>query len=58
MGEKGNPGSEVMLWRVIKLILKLAEIHVSVTQGDQLHVKVLIGGKVILDRIIDFIPGA
>lgn len=47
-----------MIWRIIKMVLKAAYVEVRLTEGDILHVHVKLGGNTVIDRRIDFIPGA
>lgn len=43
---------------ILKKILSFGELRVSVLHGDQLHVVLTIGQRVVLDRTVDFLPGA
>ena len=47
-----------MIWRIIKGLLSAAEINVQVKHGDILHITIKWRGHVIIEKVIDFIPGA
>lgn len=47
-----------MIWRIVKFVLRLAEIRAHLIDGDQLSITIKIGGHTVIDRVIDIIPGA
>lgn len=47
-----------MIAIIIKKILSYATITVNFSEGDQLHIKIMLGNRVILDKTIDILPGA
>ena len=47
-----------MIWRILKKILSFVEISVFMHGGDKLNVIITLGDKIVLDKVIDFIPGA
>lgn len=45
-----------MFWRIVKKVLSFADVVVRFTEGDQLHIKISLGGRVVLDKNIDVMP--
>lgn len=46
-----------MIWRILKGVLKYVDVTVQVV-GDIAHIRIVLGGNTVLDRKVDFIPGA
>lgn len=45
-----------MIWRILKKLLSVVSIYINYTEGDQIHLKLEYGGKVILDKKLDIMP--
>ena len=47
-----------MYAKVLKKILSFAEVSAVLYDGDMIKIVIKIGGRVVLDKTIDFIRGA
>lgn len=47
-----------MVWRIVKMILAVANVKVTFSDGDMLRVEISLGDKLVMDKTIDLIPGA
>lgn len=45
-----------MVWRILKKLLAAVALTVHYEDGDIVHIRIVYGGRTVLDRKIDLMP--